>query len=608
MQTRGNSMTNHSTFSPHDGASETIITFPHNGDALGHGASAMIDGNGPDGMPEGFSLRDDGIYQLQPSDDDEMVPVKICSPVVVIGRCRTATGHGWGRVVSVQDPEGNWHELVFEGRQLSQSPNVALAPLFDLGLELAPARKAAESVMVLLRSWQLEAVYLRCHRVGWTSDAHDAFVLGNGRVIGHALVTTDSVPDDMKAAIHTRGTLDAWKNEVAARCVGNPLMMLAVSHAFSGPLLAVLGQTGGGFHLRGVSSRGKSTIQYVASSVWGAPSLLQSWNGTLSGLEGIAAACNDTLLNLEELHNADPRTVGETVYRLGNGKGKLRAKANGTPQSAQQWRVPILSSGEVTLEEHMKTAGRKMVAGQAVRLINLEADCRVHGAFDNLHGADGGSAFVERLDLASLENYGHSGPLFVEHVMGTREKKKNWRTFIDNFCRRVAKREDLSPSDGQARRVLKRFAIAALAGELATKARLTGWPAGAARAAAQELFRNWFLAEEGVTNAEIDMAVQRTRDYVAKHSAHFQTIGSEDNPPVDGWRDEHWVYIRTKCWQKIHAPNNPGEVARLHADGGFLKTQKSGGFQVRMGRQIEGRPWTYAVNAAKLREMGEPEE
>jgi len=411
----------------------------------------------------------------------------------------------------------------------------------------------------------------------------------------------------MMAATHTQGTLDAWKNEVAAWCGGNPLMMLAVSHAFSGPLLAVLGQTGGGFHLRGVSSRGKSTIQYVASSVWGAPSLLQSWNGTLSGLEGIAAACNDTLLNLEELHNADPGTVGETVYMLGNGKGRSRAKANGKLQSAQQWRVPILSSGEVTLEEHMAKAGRKIFAGQAVRLINLEADCRVHGAFDDLHGADGGSAFVERLDQASLENYGHAGPLFVKYVMRNRAKKGNMQNFIDGFCRLVADDADLSPSDGQARRVLKRFAIAALAGELATKAGLTGWPAGAARAAARAMFRNWFKAEERVTNAEIDMAVQRTRDYIAEHPERFQTIGSEDNHPVDGWRDAHWVYIRTKCWQKIHAPNNPGEVARLHADGGLLKTQKSGGFQVRMGRQIKGRPWVYAVNVAKLREMGESE-
>lgn len=599
-------MTNHSTFSPHDRARENIVTLPNTGDSFGHGASAEIDGHGPDGIPEGFSLCDDGIYEFRPGDDEDLVPVKISSPVVVNGRCRNATGHGWGRVLCVQDPEGNWHELLFEGRQLSQSPNVALAPLFDHGLELAPERKAAESVMMLLRSWQPQAVYLRFHRLGWTSDAHDAFVLGNGRVIGHALVTTDSIPDDMMAAIHARGTLDAWKNEVADRCVDNPLMVLAVSHAFSGPLLSILGQTGGGFHLRGVSSRGKSTIQYVASSVWGSRSLLQSWAGTPSGLEGIAAACNDTLLNLEELHNADPRTIGQIIYMLANGKGKLRGKANGKLRSAQQWRVPILSSGEVSLEEHMAKAGRGTSDGQEVRLINLEADGRAHGAFDALHGSESGKAFAEQVDQASLENYGHAGPVFVKYVMWNRAKRMNMQNFVDSFCLHVARRADLSPNDGQAHRVLKRFAIAALAGELATKAGLTNWPEGAAWTAAREVFRNWFEAEEGATNMEIATVVQRTRDYVAKHPGRFQTIGTEDNLPIDGWRDGHWVYIRTECWQKIHAPNDPVEVARLHTDGGFLKTQKSGGFQVRMGRQIEGRPWTYAVNAAKLDELDVP--
>lgn len=147
-------MTNHSTFSPHDSASETIVNFPIVGDASRPDVLAAIDGHGPEGIPEGFALHDDGIYEFRPGDDEDLAPVKISSPVVVNGRCRNATGHGWGRVLRVQYPEGNWHELLFEGRQLSQSPNVALAPLFDHGLELAPERKAAESVMMLLRSWQ----------------------------------------------------------------------------------------------------------------------------------------------------------------------------------------------------------------------------------------------------------------------------------------------------------------------------------------------------------------------------------------------------------------------------------------------------------------------
>ena len=93
--------------------------------------------------------------------------------------------------------------------------------------------------------------------------------------------------------------------------------------------------------------------------------------------------------------------------------------------------------------------------------------------------------------------------------------------------------------------------------------------------------------------------MQRTR-YILKHPGRFQTIGTEDHRPVDGWRDGHWVYIRPDCWQAMHAGHDPVETARLHADGGFLKTQRGGSFQVRMPRRIEGRPRAYAVNASKL--------
>jgi len=554
----------------------------------------------PDGLPASYVFDEDGISELRGDQDGDVVLTRICSPLVMKGRCRTAVGSGWGRVLTVQDPDGTWHKLVLSAQQLNKSANAALAPLFDLGFELAPVEKAAESVMRLLSLWRPDDQYLRFDRLGWTSKQHDAFVLGNGRVIGDALVATDSVSEELMSAIHTRGTLDAWRTEVAARCIGNPLMMLAVSHAFTGPLLSVLGQTGGGFHLRGESSRGKSTIQYVATSVWGARQLLQSWDGTQNGFEGVAAAFNDTLLNVEELHNADARTIGGIVYKLTNGEGRLRAKSNGKLQTPQQWRVPVLSSGEVSLEGHMASAGRKIFAGQEVRLINLEADCRAHGAFDALHGETSAKAFAERVGHASLEIYGHAGPRFVNAVMKNTSKRNNWRNVIDNFCNDVAKKADLSSGDGQVHRVLKRFAIAALAGELATKIGITGWQPGAAKTAARELFLEWFDDREGTTNEEVATAVQRTKDYVSKHLDRFQTIGTTDHDPVDGWRDKNWFYVKPDCWRAMHGEEHTTEMARLHAEGGLLKIQKGGGLQFKMGRKIPGRPRTYAVHASKL--------
>ncbi|MCA1776575.1 MAG: DUF927 domain-containing protein [Loktanella sp.] len=115
----------------------------------------------PDGLPASYVFDEDGISELRENQDGDLVPTRICSPLVVMGRCRTADGRGWGRVLSVKDPDGTWHDLVLSAQQLNKSANAALAPLFDLGFELARVEKAAESVMNL-RS----GVHARCCRAG----------------------------------------------------------------------------------------------------------------------------------------------------------------------------------------------------------------------------------------------------------------------------------------------------------------------------------------------------------------------------------------------------------------------------------------------------------
>jgi hypothetical protein len=62
------------------------------------------------------------------------------------------------------------------------------------------------------------------------------------------------------------GTLDGWRAEIAARAVGNPLFLLALSAAFAGPLLKRTNTEGGGLHFVGDSSTGKTTILEAACS------------------------------------------------------------------------------------------------------------------------------------------------------------------------------------------------------------------------------------------------------------------------------------------------------------------------------------------------------
>lgn len=553
----------------------------------------------PDGMPCEFSLNADGIYQLRPGEGEDLLPIRICSPLIVKGICSRPSSGGWGRVVAVEDPDGNWHELILDARDVSRKSASALNALFDHGLELAPVEKAAQSVTELLASWRPAARYVRSDRLGWADTTFSAFTLGDRRVLGGARVVTDPVSDDVSAAMHVKGALEGWRAAVAEPCAGNPLMVLAVSHAFSGPLLSVLGRDGGGFHLRGVSSRGKSTLLGVAASVWGAPSFVQSWRGTDNGIEGIAAACNDSLLVLDELHQVEPRVAGDIVYMLANGRGKTRMSSNAKAQPTRRWSVSVLSSGELSLEEHMASGGRTMYAGQDIRLIDLAADARRHGAFDCLHGEADGRAFAERMQRAGRENYGVAGQAFVENLMVNIGRRDLLQRQIDGFCRSCLAVADI-PSDGQVQRVLARFGVAALAGEMATKFGITGWGTGASFAAARELFLNWLDARGGATRAEIDEAVEQTRNYVSQNLERFALLGADAGEPLDGWRDEGWIYIRPESWKSIHGTKDPVEIARLHQAAGLLKAQKGGGLQFKMGREVPDRPRVYAVRASAL--------
>ncbi|MBN0301413.1 DUF927 domain-containing protein, partial [Pseudomonas aeruginosa] len=67
----------------------------------------------------------------------------------------------------------------------------------------------------------------------------------------------------------SKGTLKAWRKEVGSYCQGNPVLILSVCAALAGPLLAKVGVNGGGVHLVGDSSSGKSLAQLIAASVWG---------------------------------------------------------------------------------------------------------------------------------------------------------------------------------------------------------------------------------------------------------------------------------------------------------------------------------------------------
>jgi putative DNA primase/helicase len=554
-------------------------------------------------LPRGFMLDRGGISRIREGEGGDGKAQWLCSTLRVLALTRDSSGTNWGRLIEFSDKDERIHRWAIPARMFAGDGAEVLAGLLDRGLVVATDQKARQAMLDLLQRWQPAARAVTSDRLGWADETCTAFICGNGRVIGAEAVVYQSENAPAAAAeMRPQGTLEGWREAVAARCTDNPLMVAAVSLAFAGPLLEPLGMEGGGLHLRGASSRGKSTLQRVAVSVWGSPRFLHSWRATANGLEGVAAACNGSLLALDELGEISGREAGAAAYMLANGAGKARATRSGAARAPARWRVMLLSSGEITLADKIAEAGGRAAAGQAVRLLDVAADGRPFGAFDDLHGAADGAAFAGALREATAAEFGTAGPAFIERFLADGEAvTADLRDCLEGFRDKAAARFGLT-GDGQTARAADRLGLVAAAGETATVYGLTGWPPGAAIEAALEVLGSWIAARGGVESAEKREAIERVRAFLVAHGeARFEPIWGEVAGRLvanrAGWREGTTYYIAADSWREIHAGGDPGRAARHLLEVGLLTAGEGRNLAARAPRSIPGRPRVYAVSA-----------
>ncbi|VTM37711.1 DNA primase [Klebsiella quasipneumoniae] len=158
-------------------------------------------------------------------------------------------------------------------------------------------------------------------KTGWYGGS---YVL-NGEVIGgEAGSVIFQAARSSKNDFRVSGDTREWMRHVGRYCVGNSRLAFCVSLAFAAPLLTLLGMGGGGYHLKGESTDGKTTTMKVAASVCGGPDYWKTWRATGNALEGIALRRNDAVLMLDEISEVDGREASRIAYMLGNGQGKAR--------------------------------------------------------------------------------------------------------------------------------------------------------------------------------------------------------------------------------------------------------------------------------------------
>jgi putative DNA primase/helicase len=451
--------------------------------------------SGPPDAPAGpfddFRVTDKGVFYVDRDRD-----VWVCSRLVVAAQTRDGDGDGWGYLLQFANPAGVARTWAMPARLLAGDGSEYRSALLAMGLRIAAGIKTRPLLTQYLQTRQPEEIATCTDRVGWHQGR--AYVFPRETIQPDAR-QADEPPERIvyqadgpgENPFRQRGTLADWRTKVAALCVGNTRLLFAVSCAFAGPLMRPAGIDSGGFHLRGNSSCGKTTLLRAAASVWGGPSYMQRWRATDNALEAVAALHCDGLLILDELAQVDPRTAGECAYMLANETSKARSTRTGQARQRLTWRLLFLSAGEIGLASHMAEGGKRVRTGQELRMVDLPAEVSPGTVFDTTHGKEGGgAAFAMHLARVCEACHGEAGRAWVSWCVGELAQGDLKRRVRDS-AERAAASWVSDAASGQVHRVARRLALVGVAGELATEAGITGWPPGEAVAAALACFRAW---------------------------------------------------------------------------------------------------------------------
>ncbi len=528
----------------------------------------------------------DGLYYDKfDTSKKKRIAWKLCSPLKVVALTRDQFSKNWGRLIELKDRDGNTHEWAMPMEYTATEGTEYRRILLNMGLEMASGKHNKELLHTYITTADVKRRCVCVNKVGWYKGQYvmqDSVIGDNSEEVLFQSVATSKT-------LTQEGDHKDWIKNIGKLCQGNSRLILSVCAGLAAPLLDIVKADSGGFHFRGGSSTGKSTCLRVASSVFGSEKFIRQWRTTDNGLEAIAAQQNDGLLILDEIGQVDPKVVGNIAYMLANGVSKTRANRSGIgTRDILHWRLIFLSSGEIGLSEHMDRSGQKSQAGMEVRLIEIPVDAGVevngvpYGAFENLHGCKSPSEFADLLKFRSGQTYGTLFPLWIKYLV------ENYQELFDLVTQSKA---DLIASirppeaEGQVMRALDRFAILAVAGEIATQAGLTGWEPGESTDAVQKCFASWLAKRGGVVNLEEINMLQQVTIFFQKHGTTrfspedygdreiYNRAGFVRRNPGEGMTFYVYPEVFTK---EICRGYNSRDVAKLLKDKKMIECDKQG--------------------------------
>ena len=466
-----------------------------------------------------FTVEKDGVYWKDPEETDKpKQPVKVCSALNIIAEVRDDKNGNWGRLLQWKDKDGVQHEWICPAEvTVSRDFQDAVKELASKGLWIGSNMTHRLREYILnFKPTQRERI--RCvDRVGWHGDQ---YVLPN-QVLGLSRKEQVRYLGSDESDFSQSGTLKQWRDNISVHAIGNTRLTFAISLAFAGVLAEMAGESGGGFHFVGTTSKGKtSTLLDPAASVWGNPDKFsKKWRSTANGIELLCASRNDGLLILDELAQIDPREAARSAYLIANGQAKSRMTKECRARSTATWRTLFISAGEISLSQHIEEGGGKCRGGQNIRMPSIPCDAGAGlGTFDTLNSFTNGRIFSEHLKTSTRLYYGTAGAEFLRRLTERAELVRIRRVVDQDMVTMLSNFRIPAGAAPEVGRVAQRFALVACAGELASYYRITGWSNGETTKAAVRCFNDW-LDDSGSGSGSDDIALlEQVAQFFQRHA------------------------------------------------------------------------------------------
>ena len=293
---------------------------------------------------------------------------------------------------------------------------------------------------------------------------------------GQIFETLETTADEQSA-----GSRKTWKSEVATPLIGHPIPTFALAFSFMPPILALTSRNMNVlFEYVSPPSRGKTSVQQIAASVWGSPSrfrgksYLVAMDTTVNGLEATMEEHCDLPIIMDEANqfaaesSPKARAVAfqSIAFKLASGSEKQRFNQ---AASDPAYRLGFLSSTNDPLSQMLGQGSEAAMAARE-RLLTIPIDRkRPYGVLESVpEGFDNCAAFIDHLVKTAEVNHGHAGRRFIKHLVVERANDEQaLRDRISSLVRRFREEAGIDCNDGSTVRVSEAFGLVYAAGEIA---------------------------------------------------------------------------------------------------------------------------------------------